>query len=157
MSRLAPGWACSRIFATKIDQNSDFRFVTSYFNELWRKNADASIVDTTIAQPYIPENRWSVNGTHQYTTTTDWLTYSDYAAYSDTLFTRELVDRFDLPPQREREIQVSRFGRSRFGAFKNWEDTFFNGEWRFYQDFIQFAKTTLQRTPEHVLLGASLS
>ena len=39
----------------------------------------------------------AVNGTHRYTTATGWLTYSDYAAYSDTLFTRELVDRFDLP------------------------------------------------------------
>ena len=132
----------------KINQDSDFQFLTSYFNELWRKNADADIVDKTIAQPNIPENRWSVNGTHRYTTATGWLTYSDYAAYSDTLFTRELVDRFDLPPQREREIQVSRFGLSRFGAFKNWEDTYFNGDWRFYQDFIQPAKTTLQRTPE---------
>ena len=132
----------------KINQDSDFQFLTSYFNELWRKNANADIVDRTIAQPNIPENRWSVNGTHRYTTATDWLTYSDYAAYSDTLFTRELVDRFDLPPQREREILVSRFGLSRFGAFKNWEDTYFNGDWRFYQDFIQFAKTTLQRTPE---------
>jgi len=132
----------------KIDRDSDFQFLTSYFNELWRKNANADIVDKTIAQPNIPENRWSVVGTHRYTTTTDWLTYSDFAAYSDTLFTRELVDRFDLPPQREREIQVSRFGRSRFGAFKNWEDTYLNGDWRFYQDFIQFAKTTLQRTPE---------
>ena len=132
----------------KINQDSDFQFLTSYFNELWRKNADADIVDKTIAQPNIPENRWSVNGTHRYMTATGWLTYSDYAAYSDTLFTRELVDRFDLPPQREREIQVSRFGLSRFGAFKNWEDTYFNGDWRFYQDFIQPAKTTLQRTPE---------
>jgi len=132
----------------KIDRDSDFQFLTSYFNELWRKNADADIVDKTIAQPNIPENRWSVVGTHRYTTATDWLTYSDFAAYGDTLFTRELVDRFDLPPQREREIQVSRFGRSRFGAFKNWEDTYVNGDWRFYQDFIQFAKTTLQRTPE---------
>ena len=132
----------------KIDRDSDFQFLTSYFNELWRKNANADIVDKTIAQPNIPENRWSVIGTHRYTTATDWLTYSDYAAYSDTLFTRELVDRFDLPPQREREIQVSRFGLSRFGAFKNWGDTYFNGDWRFYQDFIQFPKTTLQRTPE---------
>jgi len=132
----------------KIDRDSDFQFLTSYFNELWRKNPDADIVDKTIAQPNIPENRWSVVGTHRYTTATDWLTYSDFAAFGDTLFTRELVDRFDLPPQREREIQVSRFGRSRFGAFKNWGDTYFNGDWRFYQDFIQFAKTTLQRTPE---------
>ena len=132
----------------KINRDSDFQFLTSYFNELWRKNANADIVDKTIAQPNIPENRWSVVGTHRYTTETDWLTYSDFAAYGDTLFTRELVDRFDLPTQREREIQVSRFGRSRFGAFKNWEDTYLNGDWRFYQDFIQFAKTTLQRTPE---------
>jgi LPS-assembly protein len=88
----------------KINQDSDFQFLTSYFNELWRKNADADIVDKTIAQPNSPENRWSVNGTHRYTTATGWLTYSDYAAYSDTLFTRELVDRFDLPPQRERKF-----------------------------------------------------
>ena len=41
----------------KINQDSDFQFLTSYFNELWRKNADADIVDKTIAQPNIPENR----------------------------------------------------------------------------------------------------
>ncbi len=135
-------------FRTKINQSSDFQFLGAYFNELWRKNADADIVDKTIAQANIPENRWSVAGSHRYTTATQWLTYSDFATFSDTLYTRELVDRYDLPPQREREIQVSRFGLSRFGAFKNWGDTYFNGDWRFYQDFIQFAKTTLQRTPE---------
>jgi len=78
----------------------------------------------------------------------NWLTYSDFATFGDDLFTRELVDRFDLPASREREIQASRYGRSRFGAFKNWQDTYFKGEWRFFQDFIQFDKTTLQRTPE---------
>ncbi|HEY7319390.1 MAG TPA: LPS assembly protein LptD [Candidatus Binatia bacterium] len=135
-------------FRNKINRDSDFQFQPSFFNELWRKNADADIVDTTIASPHIPQHRWGLVGTHRYTTENDWLTYSDFAAYGDTLFTRELIERFDLPPQREREIQVSRFGRSRFGAFKDWGDTYFNGDWRFYQDFIQFAKTTLQRTPE---------
>ena len=135
-------------FRNKINRDSDFQFLTSFFNELWRKNADSDIVDKTIADPHIPKQRWSVAGTHRYTTETDWLTYSDFAAFGDDLFTRELVDRYDLPPQREREIQVSRFGRSRFGAFKNWGDTYFNGDWSFYQDFIQFDKTTLQRTPE---------
>jgi LPS-assembly protein len=133
---------------TKFDRNSDFQFLASYFNELWRKNADADIVDKTIAQPHIPQNRWSVVGTHRYMAAANWLTYSDFATFGDTLFTRELFDRFDLPPSKEREIQASRYGRSRFGAFKNWEDTYLKGEWRFYQDFIQFAKTTLQRTPE---------
>src|SRR6266481_1228567 len=143
-------------FRTKIDQSSDFRFVTSYFNELWRKNADASIVDKTIAQPFIPENRWAAVGTHRYTTSTNWLTYSDFGVYSDDLFTRELVDRFDLPPQREREIQVSRFGRSQFGAFKGWGDTFFKGQWDFYQDFIQPTDTTLQRNPQLIFWGQRL-
>ena len=135
-------------FRTKFNQESDFQFQPSFFNELFRKNADADIVDTTIAEPHIPLHRWGVVGTHRYTTETDWLTYSDFGAYSDTLFTRELVDRFDLPATRQRTIQASRFGRSQFGAFKSWGDTYFNGDWRFYQDFIQFAKTTLQRTPE---------
>jgi LPS-assembly protein len=135
-------------FRTKLNQQSDFQFLPSFFNELWRKNAEADIVDKTIADPHIPLHRWGVVGTHRYATETDWLTYSDFGAYSDTLFTRELVDRFDLPPARERTIQASRFGRSQFGAFKNWGDTYFQGDWRFYQDFIQFAKTTLQRTPE---------
>jgi LPS-assembly protein len=135
-------------FRTKFDRESDFQFVTSFFNELWRKNADDDIVDKTIAEPHIPLHRWGVVGTHRYRIAGDWLTYSDFAAYGDTLFTRELVDRFDLSPARERDIRVSRYGRSQFGAFKNWGDTYFKGEWRFYQDFIQFAKTTLQRTPE---------
>jgi LPS-assembly protein len=143
-------------FRTKIDQSSDFRFVTSYFNELWRKNADASIVDKTIAQPFIPENRWAAVGSHRYTTSTNWLTYSDFGVYSDDLFTRELVDRFDLPPQREREIQVSRFGQSQFGAFKGWGDTFFKGQSSFYQDFIQPTDTTLQRSAQVIFWGRRL-
>ncbi|HXV78323.1 MAG TPA: putative LPS assembly protein LptD, partial [Candidatus Binatia bacterium] len=134
-------------YRTKINRDSDFQFLPAFFNELWRKNADSDIVDQTIADPHIPQHRWSVVGTHRYTTANNWLTYSDFATFGDDLFTRELVDRYDLPPQRERDIQVSRFGRSRFGAFKNWGDTYFNGESRFYQDFIQFDKTTLQRTP----------
>ena len=136
-------------FRTKLNQVSDFQFQPSFFNELFRKNADADIVDKTIADPHIPLHRWGVVGAHRYTTETDWLTYSDFAAYSDPLFTRELVDRFDLPAAREREIRASRFGRSEFGVFRNWGgDTYFNGDWRLYQDFIQPAKTTLQRTPE---------
>jgi lipopolysaccharide export system protein LptA len=135
-------------FRTKFDQASDFQFLTSYFDELWRKDADADIVDKTIAHPHIPQNRWSVVGTHRYRTAGDWLTYSDFATFGDTLFTRELADRYDLPAARERDIRVSRYGRSQFGAFKNWGDTYFRGGWIFYQDFIQFAKTTLQRTPQ---------
>jgi LPS-assembly protein len=138
---------------TKIDQESDFRIDTSYFNEGWRNNPQSDIVDRTIADQHIPRDRWNILGTHRYTTSFDWLTFSDFAAFSDDLFTRELVDRFDLPGTEESDLRRSRFGASRFGVFKNWGDTFLKGEYNFYQDFIQPDSTTLQRTPQVAFWG----
>lgn len=135
-------------FRTKFDQESDFRIDGSYFNEAWRKNQQDSVVDRTIADQRIPRDRWSLVGSHRYTTSSDWLTFSDFAAYRDDLFTRELVDRFDLPGSQESDIRRSRYGASRFGVFRNWGDTFVKGEMNFYQDFIQPDSTTLQRTPQ---------
>ena len=140
-------------FRTMIDRNSDFRIASSYFNENLRKNAQDAVVDHTIADPTIPKNRWSLIGTHRYTTDSNWLTFSDFAAYRDDLFARELIERFDLPGQQEANLRRSRYGESRFGLFRNWDDTFVKGEWRFYQDFIQPDKGTLQRTPQVALWG----
>ena len=143
-TRARIGWLGE--FRTMFNRDSYFRLNPSYFNENLRTNFD--VVDSTIADTHIPTNRWNIVGTHRYTTASDWLTYSDVAAYSDDLFARELIDRFDLQGTKEQDIRRSRFGVSRFGTFKNWGDTFFKGEWDFYQDFIQFDKTTLQRTPQ---------
>jgi len=143
-------------FRTQIDRESDFRLNGSYFNELWRTDQSSAVVDRTIADQRIPQDRWSVIGSHRYTTSSDWLTFSDYAAYSDDLFTRELVDRFDLAGSQESNVQSSRFSGSRFGLFKNWGDAFFKGEWNFYQDFIQPDKTTLHRTPDIAFWGRQL-
>jgi LPS-assembly protein len=141
---------------TVINRDSDFVYRSAYFNETFRKNPDGSIVDPTIADPHIPQNRWSVLSTHRYLTTTNWLTYSDVAAYGDDLFTRELIERFDLQGMRESDIRQSRFGASRFGVFKSWGDTFLKGQWKFYQDFIQPDSGTLQRTPQIAYWGQRL-
>jgi LPS-assembly protein len=133
---------------TVFERNSDFRIDAAYFNEGLRKNAQDAVVDQTIADPTIPKNRWSVAGSHRYTIGSDWLTYSDFAAYRDDLYTRELIDRYDLPGLQEANIRRSRFADSQFGVFKNWGDTFFKGEWNFFQDFIQPDSSTLQRTPQ---------
>ena len=133
---------------TVFERNSDFRIDAAYFNESLRKNAQDAVVDQTIADPTIPKNRWSVAGSHRYTIGSDWLTYSDFAAYRDDLYTRELIDRYDLPGSQEANIRRSRFADSQFGVFKNWGDTFFKGEWNFFQDFIQPDSSTLQRTPQ---------
>ncbi len=138
-------------FRTLFDRESYFRIDSAYFNETWR--TDRSVVDNTIADPTIPINRGSIVGSHRYTTSTDWLTFSDIAVYSDDLFTRELIERFDLPIQQDSDIRRSRFGASRIGVFRNWGDTFFKGEMNFFQDFIQPDSGTLQRTPNIGLWG----
>ena len=138
---------------TIFDRDSDFQFHSSFFNETFRNQADESVIDRTIADQRIPQNRWSVVATHRYLTTADWLTYSDVAAFRDDLFTRELIDRFDLPGTKEADIKRSRFSESRFGVFRAWGDMFVRGEWKFYQDFIQPDPTTLQRTPQVAFWG----
>jgi LPS-assembly protein len=140
-------------FRTMFSRDSDFQLNASYFNEGLRKNEQAEIGDRTIADLDIPVNRWNIFGTHRYTTASDWLTFSDIAAYSDDLFARELIERFDLPRTKESDIRRSRFGASRFGVFKGGNDTYIKGEWNFYQDFIQRDATTFQRTPQVALWG----
>jgi LPS-assembly protein len=140
-------------FRTMFDKESDFQIHSSYFNEAWRKNPQDDIVDRTIADQRIPRDRWSVVGSHRYTLGSDWLTFSDFAAYGDDLFTRELADRFDLPIRVGSDLRRSRFSESRFGVFKNWGDSFLRGEYKFYQDFIQPDSGTLQRTPQIAYWG----
>lgn len=140
-------------FRTLFSRDDDFQIHGSYFNEGLRKFENQSIVDRSIADPDIPPNRWSVIGSHRYNLPANWLTYSDFAAYRDDLFTRELIDRFDLTAVRESDIQRSRYSRSRFGVFRSWGDVHLQTEWDFYQDFIQSDDITLHRTPQLALWG----
>ena len=140
-------------FRTILSRDTDFRIESSYFNENLRKNPQASVVDKNLADPTIPQNRWSVIGTHRYATSSDWQTYSDFARFRDNLFARELVERFDLPSTQELNLRRSRYSESRLGVFRNWDDTFLKGEFNFYQDFIQPDKGTLQRTPQVAFWG----
>ncbi|MEE9144016.1 MAG: putative LPS assembly protein LptD, partial [Candidatus Binatia bacterium] len=120
-------------YRTVLSQNASARANFAYFNEGFRNNAAADIVDKTIADPHIPVDRWTAIATHRHTPSASWMTYSDIFAFSDDLFTRELVDRFDLAASRERDIRRSRFGSSRFGFLKSWDDTYLRGEWKFFQ------------------------
>jgi lipopolysaccharide assembly outer membrane protein LptD (OstA) len=113
---------------TKIDRDSDFRIDGSYFNETWRKNADGDIVDKTIASPHIPQDRWNIISSHRYITGNDWLTFSDIAGYSDTLFTRELVDRFDLPGNIESNIPAQPLRQIQFSVCLETGAIHFSGE-----------------------------
>jgi LPS-assembly protein len=128
-------------------QNTRGRISAAYFNESLR-DGDTDVGDPSIADPGIPKNRWGVAATHRNYNPSGWITYSNIVAFSDDLFTRELYDKFDLDRTEERNIRTSRFGRSRFGFFKSWDDIYLRGEWDFYQDFIQEDEITFQGTPK---------
>ncbi|MCZ6623100.1 MAG: LPS assembly protein LptD [Deltaproteobacteria bacterium] len=140
-------------FRTVLSRNAQGRINLSYFNEGLRTGEDDDIEDRTITDQRIPEDRWSVIADHRQTTPSGWMTYSDISAFSDDLFTRELVDRFDLNYAKEENIRARRYGSSRFGFFRSWGDTHLQGEWDFYQDFIQPDKSTYLKTPELIFWG----
>jgi len=125
----------------------------SYFNEVWRKNAEGDVVDTTIADPGIPRERWSVLGSHRNSNPSGLLTYSDFAVFSDDLFTRELSRNFDLEAVEERDLRVGRYARSRLGFLQSWEDIHLQGEWAYVQDFIQDDERTFYQSPRLTLWG----
>jgi LPS-assembly protein len=142
---------------TLFERRSDLQLQGAYFNEGLRKFEEQAIVDRTIADQEIPQHRWSMMGTHRYLLPANWLTYSDFAAYSDDLFTRELIERFELSGTEESDIRRSRYGKSPFGVFRSWGDSHLRGEWDFYQDFIQQDAITPHRTPEIAFWGRRLS
>jgi hypothetical protein len=151
--------------------NKDFNanLGLSYFNEFLRNNAEGSIGDRTIAGcnnvfskksatittdcgDVIPEQRWSVIGDHRQTGS-DWTTYSDVALFSDDFFVRELTRNMHLDFDREHDIKTLRYSQSRAGFFRGWDNMTLQGEFNYYQDFIQPDSKTLQRTPQVLFTG----
>jgi len=137
---------------TILSRDARGEIALSYFNEGLRKNEDRSVGDHTIADQDIPKNRWSVFATHRQSSPLGWKTYSDIAAFSDDLYLKD-IDTFVLDSPRERELRSSRYASSRFGILRDFNDMRLQGEWAFYQDFIQPDKHTLQKTPQILFRG----
>lgn len=140
---------------TVFSREAQARVNLSYFNEGLRKNEQRSIVDRTIADQEIPKDRWSVLATHRHTSSLGWNTYSDISAFSDDLFLRE-IDTFTLDSPNERALRSGRYSRSRFGFLRSWGDVHLQGDWTFFQDFIQEDNRTLHRTPQVVFKGRQI-
>jgi LPS-assembly protein len=160
-------------YRTIFSRNAHAEIDLSYFNETFRVNPGGAIKDQTIAEcqttlgstrPFsrtdcggvIPQNRWSVIETHRQTGSSGWMTYSDIELVSDDFFLREMTHNLHFNFDQERDIKTSRYSQSRAGFIKGWGDATLQGEWDFYQDFIQEDKRTLQRTPQLSFTGRTL-
>ena len=153
-------------------KDSQIQLEGSYFNEVFRDRGTANdlIGDKTIADCHnvanskpappafvprcevIPVQRWSVVGS-QRQVSSEWTTYTDVALFSDDFFVRELTQNMHLDFDRERDIKTLRYTDSRAGFIRGWDNATLQGEFDFYQDFVQPDSRTLQRTPQILFTG----
>jgi LPS-assembly protein len=156
-------------YRTIFSKDFDAQIDVSYFNEVFRNNANAVIDDRTIdgcdtIPPFftsrkchvIEQNRWSVVGNHRQSGASGWTTYSDVALFSDDFFVREMTHNMHFNYDQERDIKTSRYSQSRAGFLRGWGDATLQGEWDYYQDFIQADKRTFQRTPHVAFTGRNI-
>ena len=118
----------------------------SYFNEQIRGASSSDVVNSNIADPNIPENRWSAGLTHD-----QWLPYgvkgfADALRVSDDLFLRE-INVFTFTPGVDVALRTRRFERARFGMERTFADGLLISSATWYQDFINPDKYDFQVPP----------
>ena len=130
-----------------IDQHSKGILDFSFFDESLRNNAERDIVDTNVADPTIPKERWSVTADLRQELPLDIRAFADVLAVSDNFFLRE-IPTFSFDPEYARSLRTSRFDASRGGFYRFWDHATLLAEAEYFQDFIQDQDLTLQRLPE---------
>ncbi len=119
----------------------------SYYNEIFRNNANQDVVDQTVADTEIPENRWSVTANLRQDLPFGVRAFADALAVSDDLFLRE-IPTFSFDPDYARSLRTSRYDSSKVGFYRFWDHATFITQGIYYQDFVQDSDLTLQRLPQ---------
>jgi LPS-assembly protein len=118
----------------------------SYFNEQIRGASSRDIVNSRIADPNIPIDRWSAGATHD-----QWLPYgfkgfADVLRVSDDLFLRE-INVFTFNPGVDVALRTRRFERSRVAVERTFSDGLLLANSTWYQDFINPDRFAFQVPP----------
>jgi LPS-assembly protein len=140
-------------FRYALDEKSKGVLDLGFYDESLRSNPNNDIVDTTIADPHIPRDRWSVTASMQHELPLGIRAFADSLAVSDDLYLRE-IRTYSFDPQYERTLSTSRFSSSTVGLYESWEKATLIADAIYYQDFIQEDDLTLQRLPQVDLFAA---
>jgi LPS-assembly protein len=130
-----------------LDDRSKGILDVSYFNEIFRNNAERDIVDPNVADTEIPENRWSVTANIRQDLPFGMRAFADSLAVSDDFFLRE-IPTFSFDPDYARSLRTSRYSSSKVGLYRFWDHATLIAQGIYYQDFIQDSDLTLQRLPQ---------
>jgi LPS-assembly protein len=128
------------------------KFTSAFFNESIRKNANSDIVDTQIADPHIPVNRYAIIGDMRQHLTPSLTLFADATSVSDSLYLREM-NIYGLSAGYGDYFTTRRTADSHFGLLQNFNDSYFKFDGTWIQDTIQPQKFALQTLPEAVFSG----
>jgi LPS-assembly protein len=118
----------------------------AYFNEQIRGSASKEVVNTHIADPNVPINRWMAALSHD-----QWLPagvegFADVLRVSDNLLLRD-INVFTFDPGVDVALRTLRFDRSRVGVERFFDRGMVMATSTWYQDFINPQKFTFQTPP----------
>jgi len=130
-----------------IDERSKGIVDVSYFNEFLRNNANQDVVNTSVANPTIPQNRWSVTAGMRQDLPFELRGFVDALAVSDDFFLRE-IPTVSFDPEYARSLRTSTFDSTRGGLYRYWDHATLISQVVYFQDFIQPQDQTLQRFPQ---------
>ena len=132
----------------------------AFYNESLRSDANRveDVVDTQIADPHIPLNRYGAIGMTREHLTNDLIAYGDTISASDSLYLREmnvwtLSHGFGGGSFTGSNFSSMRDAPSEFGLLYQFDDAFarLGGVWN--QDLIQPQEFALQRLPDLTVTG----
>ncbi|MCC6847283.1 MAG: LPS-assembly protein LptD [Deltaproteobacteria bacterium] len=118
----------------------------SYFNESIRGASSEDVVNSNIADPNIPIDRWSAGMTHDQWLPYGFKGYADVLRVSDDLFLRE-INVFTFNPGVDVALRTRRFERSRLAVERVFDDGLLLASSTWYQDFINPDRYVFQAPP----------
>jgi LPS-assembly protein len=130
-----------------------------FFNETLRssQNRQNDIIDTQLANPFIPVDRYDLISIARQHITNDLVAYGDATTVSDPLILRELnvwtlsrsIGSITYPNQ----FQLMREAKSDFGLLDTFRNAYLQVGGVYNQDLIQYQPFALQTLPELLLSG----
>ncbi len=130
------------------------RVTGAFFDEGLRSEASrhSDVIDTEIADPHIPIDRYGLIGLFRQHLTPDLVVYGDGISVSDDLYLREM-NTYTLSRGYGSNFGVLRTADSHFGLIDSFEDSFVRLQGSWTQDLIQPQNFALQSLPELLFSG----
>jgi LPS-assembly protein len=126
----------------------------AFYDESIRSNGNraSDIIDTQIADPHIPVDRYGIIGMTRQHLTDSLMAYADTISVSDSLYLREM-DTWTLSRGYGNNFGSLRDAISHFGLLDEFEDAFVRIQGVWHQDLIQPQEFALQQLPDMLLSG----